>query len=249
MKLRINDGSRPSQLSLGRHVAGETSMHVSFEELQSYVNDIHDTSVAPFNHDALLARAFAMTGDGLGTPSLGSAPAWTRRLGWIASALAVAAALFLLVRPPPPPRHGNNLKGTTNLDFYVLRDGQPYPGDPSLAVRPGDRLQFTYRSGDADHMVLIGVDGTGRFEQFYPDEGSAAVAVVPGERHVLEGSILLDDAPGPEVFVAFFGDETEVDVGRALDRAERAWRADGADGLVALAAEDADVAVLVLEKE
>lgn len=245
MKLRINDGSRPSQLDLGRHVAGETSIDVSSDESQAYIESIHDTSVAAFDHDAIAARAFQLEDAG-SAPSLGGAPRWTRRVVGIVSALAIAALLFLVVRPPPPHHH---LKGSTNLDFYVLRDGQTYPGDPSLAVRQGDRIQFTYRSGDADHMVLVGVDGTGRFEQFYPDEGASSVAVVPGERHVLDGSILLDDAPGPEVFIAFFGDETELDVGRALDRAEAAWKDDGADGLAALAENDANVAVLVLEKE
>ena len=81
---------------------------------------------------------------------------------------------------------------------------------------------------------------------YFPDEGDQPVPVVPGERHLLEGSILLDDARGPETFVAFYGDTTAAE---ARESALAAWAEGGLEGLVALGEERADVAVLVLEKQ
>lgn len=237
MRLRINGGSRPSRLQLGQHRSGETSVDVSHPESSRYLAELDDTSLPRFDFDDVVARSFRAGAD----PK--PAPAWRRAL-WIAPFVAMAAALLLVARPPE-----NRLKGDVDLDFYVLRDGQAFPGDPSLPVRPGDRLQFTYRAGMADQMVVLGVDGTGNFTQFYPDEGDAPVAVIPGERHVLEGSILLDDAPGPEVFVAFFGEDGAIPVADAREMAQTAWDAEGIDGLTALAEDEGNIALLVLEKE
>ncbi|MFN7144184.1 MAG: hypothetical protein ACK4YP_10430, partial [Myxococcota bacterium] len=120
-----------------------------------------------------------------------------------------------------------------------------YPGDTDAVFRAGDRLQFTYRTPHA-RLVLLSVDGDGHFTLFYPEAGENGVPVTPGERHVLDGSLILDDAPGPEVFLGFFGDAWTVS--RARDAALRAWEAGGAEALVKLA-EDPTVSALALERE
>ncbi len=106
-------------------------------------------------------------------------------------------------------------------------------------------IQFTYR-GTSDHLVLVGVDGRGSVVAYYPDEGERPVSVIPGERHVLDGSILLDDAPGPELFLAYFGEAPVSDV---VELVRDEFQNGGVQAVVALDAGRADIALLVLDKE
>jgi hypothetical protein len=230
---RVNDGSRPSRLDLGRHLAGEVEVDTSAASSQAWLEEVRATRVAPFDFAGIQARA-EKTAD---VVSL-----FPRRAvqAVLVTAVAMAAAALLVVQPP-----STRTKGEDDLDFYVLRNGEVTPGDPSEPVRAGDRLQFAYRT-EADHMVLLSVDGSGVATTYFPDEGDAPVPVVPGERHLLEGSILLDDARGPETFVAFYGDTTASE---ARDATLDAWAEGGLDAVVALGESRADVAVLVLEKQ
>ena len=144
------------------------------------------------------------------------------------------------------PRDPNRLKGgSSDLGFYVQRGGNVFPGDPANPLQTGDAVQFTYRTA-ADRLVLLSVDAEGVVSVFWPAHGEEPVEVVPGERHVLDGSVVLDDAPSPEVFVGFFGDWT---VDRARARAEDAFAEGGVDAVDALGdADDADIATVSLEK-
>lgn len=234
--MKINDGSRPSRLELDRRATGETSGDVS-DVSHAAALEAEKARVPPFDWAALQSRAAAI--DEAPAPRAANRT-WAL---WLAPVLALAAALFLVVRGEPP----NRIKGEVDLAFYVLRGGEVTAGDPAATFREGDRLQFTYRSGMHDRLVLLSVDGDGRLTVYYPDDGETPVPVVPGDRHVLDGSIILDDAPGPETFLAFFGPSWSVSKARAV--AEGAWDDGGPEGLVRLAGEDPDVAVLPLEKE
>jgi hypothetical protein len=243
---RLNDGSRRSRLELAESTDGSA-------EWRALQAEIAATPVPPFDFDAITARAFTVSDPpppslDLGAPaSARSQPSRRSAVRWFGVALAAAAALLVMLKLPGDPE-GNRVKGEVDLGFYVLRDGAPYPGDPSLPVRSGDRLQFTYMSGAADRMVLVGLDGTGRAQTFYPDDGDPPVLITPGQRHVLPGSILLDDAEGPEVFVAGFGD-AGLDAAAVRSEAEATWREGGVDGLKAWAEREPAIAILVLEKD
>ncbi len=148
---------------------------------------------------------------------------------WAAAAMVVAAvALVVALRPTPPaptpdrsgpldPVSLNRLKGVVSLEMYALRDGAVVEVAAGEALRPGDRIQFAYTSGPLNNLVLVGVDGRGVISRYYPDEGGLSLEVVPGSEVVLEDSLVLDDAPGPEVFVAVFSDRS-LDV-LAVERA------------------------------
>jgi hypothetical protein len=168
----------------------------------------------------------------------------TRLVGGLAAA---ALALFVArgALGPKKPESPNHLKGEADLGFYMLRGGEIFPGDEAKAVREGDQLQFTYR-GPYSSLVIVGVDGDGGVMTYYPDLGDAPVAITPGDRQVLDGAILLDDAPGPEVFIAFFGDGS---VEAAEEEVRRAWRDGGVDGVRRLDEDRPDVSALVLSKE
>ncbi len=57
-----------------------------------------------------------------------------------------------------------------------------------------------------DHLVLLGMDGTGTVSRYVPVGGEVSAPFQPGQAAPLADSLLLDDAPGPEVFVALLSD-------------------------------------------
>jgi hypothetical protein len=189
--------------------------------------------------------------------------AWSRQaLAYSAAAALAAAALVLAVVQPwrdgaPNPADDGaaavRVKGAVALDLYALQDGDVIEAEPGVVLRPGDRVQFTYSSGPLDHLIVLGVDGRGTLSRYYPERGADSLAVAPGSRVVLEDSLVLDDAPGPEVFVAVFSDDPlqVVEVERAIQRT----LADGDDDPRVLldwqppAALDAAVAVTWVEKD
>lgn len=269
MTTALNDGSRPSRLELGRAWSGEVS---SDHRDPAFDAALAATPVAPFDFQALLARAARLDerpADGLvdvpdgpdaepadsPRPDARRAPApppprpTARRatgasrgpLAYVAMAVAAAVALLVAVRPG----EGRLKGGHSDLGYYVQRGDQVFPGDPASPVRAGDAVQFTYRT-TAEGLVLLSVDADGVISVFWPSRGDAAVPVTPGERRVLEGSVVLDDAPSPEVFVGFFGDWT---VARAREEAAATYADGGIDAVSALADDDElDVATLSLEK-
>jgi hypothetical protein len=247
----INPGSRPSRLALGRHAVGERKLDALDEHATAYLANVEAerARTESFDFEALRARSERLSDTTPARPAAAAAPPWWRKWLLVVPVLAMAVALFV-VRPPAPgtpspDEPANRIKGDSDLGFFVLRDDRVYPGDPDETFRAGDRLQFTYRGPHA-RLVLLSVDGAGRLTLFYPEAGEDGVAIVPGERHVLDGSIILDDAPGPEVFVGFFGDDWTASRARAAARA--AWEAGGSAAVVALA-EDPTVSVLALERE
>ena len=259
----INTGSRPSRLALARHATGEARLPdalVAQPDAAAFLASLEAerARVEPFDFEVLRARSERLGDEA--PPTSATAP-WWRRTWFAAPVLALAAALFAVRAPDPaarppadatdaaastPPESGpNRLKGEADLGFYVLRGDRVYPGDPSETFRAGDRLQFTYR-GPYSSLVLLSVDGDGRLTVFYPEAGERGVPLVPGDRHVLDGSIVLDDAPGPEVFLGFFGDGWTVS--RAREAALAAYASGGAAALVALA-DEPSVSAVPLERE
>jgi hypothetical protein len=146
-----------------------------------------------------------------------AAPAPTRRwLGaWpalVAGGLAAAAAvvLVLLLEPAEPTIEADTLtsryKTDDTIQAFVLRHGRPEPVAPGATLAEGDLLQFRVSSPHS-FLALIGVDGTGVVSRYEPVGGELSATFVPGNGRPLADSLQLDDAPGPEVFLAFLSDE------------------------------------------
>lgn len=259
MTTPLNDGSRPSRLDLGRAWSGEAPAD---RPDPAFDAALAATTVAPFDYQTLLARA-ARLGEPLADDAVdgprpdarraraepppqrhaarGARSGWTRALTYAAIVAAAAVALLLAVRPG----EGRLKGGTSDLGYYIQRGEQVFPGDPARPVRAGDAVQFTYRT-TAESMVLLSVDADGVISVFWPSRGDAPVPVTPGERRVLDGSVVLDDAPSPEVFVGFFGDWT---VARAREEAAATYAEGGIDAVSSLADDDElDIATVALEK-
>lgn len=240
---QLNDGTRPSRLALALAATGETAPQSGPEAL-AFAAELQEAeaSLAPFDWEILRAAA-ARVEDERPVSAPAQAPPWWRRLGLVlAPALAVAAALVVAVLPDAP---SSRAKGDVDLDFVVLREGRVMPGVEGRVYGPGDLLQFTYRAAGHEQLVLMSIDGQGKVTVFYPSQGGAPLAVVPGERHVLDGSIALDAAPGPELFVAVFGPSS---VSEARELVEDAWAHGGAAAVTQLKETDPAVDVVMVQK-
>lgn len=242
---RLNDGSRPSRLRVGQDLVGEAPLpptEAASEAAAAWRAEVAASSPPAFDADRLRNLAAKLPEQELAGGTV--VPLFRRVAPIAALCFAMAAALLFLVRPPP--QTGHRSKGEVTLGVRVLRNGTTLPEDLDIAVRSGDRLQFVYQPGASNSVVIVGVDGSGSVQTYWPDDGDAPVLVVPGEEHVLEGSILLDGAAGPEIFVAGFGAESAESI---AEEVRAAFAAGGVDAVVALEAAHPGVAVLVLEKE
>jgi hypothetical protein len=151
---------------------------------------------------------------------------WLPAFGGVA-VMAVAAMLTMLLLPPMVPLdggetdpQGNRIKGATSLDALLLRGETVMEVDRGTTLVPGDRIQFRVDTGGYDHVVVIGVDGTGEVAVYQPVEGGTSVPVDPGAGRILDTAFELDAAPGPEIYVAFLTD-APIDAGDAADLVDR----------------------------
>jgi len=150
-------------------------------------------------------------------------PAW----GW---RLAAAGALLLLVAlgavwlwpGEGAEKGGIRTKGTIDLGFYVLRGDRAVPGTSGATLHKDDRIQFTYSSGPHPYLFLISIDDRGRVSNFNYRENPQSLRIPPGEQRLLEGSIILDEATGPERIYAIFSDRP-LSFGEVQAEAARAW--------------------------
>jgi hypothetical protein len=144
-------------------------------------------------------------GGGRGPTSARVRSAW-----WVGSgALAAAASVALwLSSDDRDASLGVRSKGLAQLDFYVKSGESVRPGVAGQSVRPGDALRFVVPRAEERYLVLLGLDGRGESAVYFP-EGAAGERVPAdsesiGASRALPNSVVLDDAPGRERFIAVF---------------------------------------------
>lgn len=238
-----------SKLTLGRFVTGELDTDEATAVEQSIAADpalaaqvarIQQarSAVAPFDAAALRARAAEASEDvAMVTP-----PAANDNRAFLAVIpilLAAAVALFFVIPSADQPVDRVTLRGASVLQVYHLESAGLSSYD-DRALSSGDVLGFKVDPGTHDSVVLLSVDGHGALTVHYPAEGTTEPLTGAGVQ-ALPGSIILDDAPGPEHFVAVFGKS----VTEARTQAQRAWQSGGPAGLQDWAqSNDVDVAVV-----
>jgi hypothetical protein len=239
MTFEINDGRRPSHFELARRATGETAGEIP-DDFRAAL-DSAKTRVRPFDWEVLSKHAARIDEEPVAARARPRPWLWT-----LVPTLVAAMALVILA---PTERSANRTKGGAflipSVSYHVLRGEEVFAQDALPTLREGDRVLFTVDPAGHDAMVLLSVDGLGHWTTYYPTSGSNPAPVAPRPQELPE-SIQLDDAPGPEVFVAFFG-VTSVEEAQAM--AEDAYRDGGADGLQDLARERDDVEVSVIRKE
>jgi len=148
--------------------------------------------------------------------------------GWMASALAAAAALvFWIGRGPTGGSDETRVKGSSRLGFYVKRDDSVFRGGQGEALRPGDAIEFSYTAPSAGYLAVLSVDGAGHASIYFPT-GSRAEALQAGPQ-LLAQSTTLDAVLGRETLYALWCDgPAELEpIRRSLERAPAATAAPG----------------------
>ena len=182
-----------------------------------------------------------VAGTGAPSPTL-PAPANNTRafaaLGTVGTLLLAAAiALFALVPAASEP---------TLVGYHGVKSGEVLrllaEGDDGLlhgydaakdVVGEGDLLGFQVGTKGHESVVVLSVDGSGAVTLFFPEQGPDPLALDPEVAlMLLDGTVRLDNAPGPEVFVAVY----DTGVYEALDQLSEVFAADGHAGVEAWAA-------------
>ena len=240
MTFEINDGRRPSHFELARRATGESAGEVP-DDFKAALESAK-ARVRPFDWDVLSKHAARIEEEPVA--------ARARPRPWLWTLVpTLIAAMALVVLAPTSVQNRDRIKGGAflipSVSYHVMRGEEVFAQDALPTLREGDRVLFTVDPAGHDAMVLLSVDGAGHWTTYYPTTGSSPAPVAPRPQELPE-SIQLDDAPGPEVFVAFFGVSSGEEA-RAM--AEAAYRDGGADGLQDLARERDDVEVSVIRKE
>jgi hypothetical protein len=123
---------------------------------------------------------------------------------------ALAIGLPVLVAVVVGSRQAERPEVTLKGDGFRVAVARPgAAGAPDLAssdtvVHPGDALRFSYEADRDGHLLVLDLDGRGATSVLHPYGAAASAPVAAGQRDFLPGSVVLDDAPGPEFLVAVF---------------------------------------------
>jgi len=139
---------------------------------------------------------------------------WWRSLIPASAALAVAVAVVLIVKlPPSVVEPAYRAKGGPSLRLFGRRPGTSQGQGQSAAttfavtdgapLRAGDQLRFAVANQPAGYLMVASVDGSGHASIYFPFDGQTSAPVTAATAE-LPGSIILDDAAGPERLFALW---------------------------------------------
>ncbi|HVY38976.1 MAG TPA: hypothetical protein VHM31_13620 [Polyangia bacterium] len=130
-----------------------------------------------------------------------------RLLGLGVPVAAAAAVLLLLARPKPPTETAKGSAAT--VEIARSRAGVVSWLSPDDDLAPNDAIRmFVNRHDSSDRYVLAGsVDGSEQLARFYPMDGQGCSVPLPAAGEALDGSIAIDEAPGPERLVVVVSHE------------------------------------------
>jgi hypothetical protein len=114
---------------------------------------------------------------------------------------AGAAMLLFLVKPRHPTELAKG--GPALVQIARLSEGMLTWLSPTTHLKSNDALRFFIHRNDVDdrHVLVGSVDGSQQLARFYPADASGCSVPLPPVGEAMEGSIVIDDAPGPERIV------------------------------------------------
>jgi hypothetical protein len=119
--------------------------------------------------------------------------------------LALAVLVIVLrLRGGAPAGDDLAVKGGPVLQLYALRDRQVFEVIDGTMLAAGDEIRFAVTPAGATHVLVASIDGSGHVTIYVPYDGTHSAEIEPEGRSELPGSIVLDDAAGPERVVAVF---------------------------------------------
>lgn len=243
--LEPNPGNRPSRLRLDRLATGELPPG-EVEALSAGLSpgdrahleaaEAARTGLPAFDPAAIRARAARLPADPVpAAPPAAPRPANTPFAFLAALAALAAAALlaFQVGRGPSDPGPGDvRFKGGDALEVVELVGATPRGYVAGTPVGQGTVLGFRVNATGHTGVVLLSVDGRGEATVFWPASGEAPEPLSGDGLLPLDGSVVLDDAPGPEIFVAVY----DRPVPDALQLVRGAWATGGPEGVLGTAA-------------
>jgi hypothetical protein len=133
---------------------------------------------------------------------------------------ALAVALLVLTHRSDGPRSGTKepaalgMKGDDLMQVFALHHSEAPGGGPPSVVRvangqrlaPGDALRFVLYPSGLPYALIASVDGAGQVSVYFPFHGEESAAVDRAIAVPVAGSIVLDQAPGPERLFAIFSE-------------------------------------------
>jgi len=149
---------------------------------------------------------------------LAARPRLALRWRWsLGLALPLAAGLLLLARGHQVGLHPSGhlptsetigIKGTPTLQVFARRRALGTAAAEVTKVKDGDRLaagdalRFVLSPTGLPYVLIASVDGAAQTSVYYPFQGEASAEVDSKDPVPVPGSIVLDQAPGPErIFV------------------------------------------------
>ncbi|MFT6144866.1 MAG: hypothetical protein ACJAZO_002014 [Myxococcota bacterium] len=180
-------------------------------------------------------------------PEPANRPKWHLFLPLILAALILLAMVPALVAPTDPGTVANDYVGVRGdrslLVYQLIGDSlRDYDGRPLAA---GESIGLGVHPDGAMGVVVVSVDGEGQASVLYPESGMDPEPLVGDGRTVsLPGTLILDDAPGPETLIAVFDRDVDEVLSEAADR----YDARGIDGLTDWADDDTNVDVAIVER-
>ncbi|MCA9670048.1 MAG: zf-HC2 domain-containing protein [Myxococcales bacterium] len=148
-------------------------------------------------------------------------PSWLKIMVPVAAAALVAAIVIPRLVAPPPRNGGAGgagpgstyvaYKGTLALQVVAKRGERQFIVKPAQRMCPGDALRFSITAAwPTTHVLIVSFDAADALSTFYPNASTPRDALSPAGktialdgkgRHVLPGSIVLDNTEGREVIV------------------------------------------------
>jgi len=155
-----------------------------------------------------------------------------RLLPAVGAAAVVTIVVYAMVfRSIDPIR----FKGALSCEVIAKRGENQFRVSQGAMLQPEDALRFIVTTDQKGYMLIFSVDAMKSVTSYYPDQGREArlepVWLPAAGRHVMPGSVVLDDSLGEEDFYMVFSDRI-FNVSEVLGRAEREVRDQGLDGLL-----------------
>ncbi len=170
--------------------------------------------------------------------------------GGLAAAAALVLGVYLTLGGAPPKPGGDDgirYKGVVSVEVVAKRGDRQFRVEPGSALLENDALRFIVTTGTPGYMDLFSVDSKGRVSPFYPesepDADPAPMTLGNAGRHVLPGSVILDDALGEEHIVLVFS-EAVFD----RDEVQKEIRSTGAMGPRAIIGRPGGDGALIVER-
>jgi hypothetical protein len=172
-----------------------------------------------------------------------SPTAHRRKWRWWFAVPAVFTVIGLLMVGSCDNEEDHSVAEEAKLVWYFIEMGRPVVGNPGRVLKKGDQIQFRYQAGGRRSLVLVSIDNDGNFSTLHPRRGDKPVPITPFGEHILQSNLILDTAPGLEIYIAYFGSDT---VAAAVAELKSTWATGQLLALKKLDADRSDMALLVL---